>query len=181
MKTIKFLPVLFLLFLVSCSSISVNTDYDKSVNFSEFKTFAYFKPGIDKVKISDFDKKRILYAIDSVMTSKGFTKSETPDFLVNFYTNAEKDISVTPYYAGYGWGYGWGWGWGYPYWGGSYVSTSIQGILTIDIVNAKKNELIWQGTGIGDLSQFPEEKDKVIKDFVSRILAQYPPTPPKAK
>ena len=85
MKTIKFLPIILILIITSCASVNVNTDYDKSTTFSDYKTYAYYKQGIDKAKISDFDKRRILNAIDSVMTSKNFTKSETPDMMINFY------------------------------------------------------------------------------------------------
>lgn len=183
MKAIKLFPLFILLVITSCASVNVNTDYDKSTNFTDYKTYAYYKQGIDNVKISDFDKRRILTAIDSVMLSKNFTKSETPDMMINFYTDAEKDVSINSYYAGYGygWGYGWGWGWGYPYGGGTYTSTSIKGILTIDVINAKKNELIWQGIGSGTLGQNQQNKDEKIRNFVSQILMSFPPELPVKK
>ena len=64
MKLIKFIPFFALMFFASCSSVQVNTDYDSSVNFNEFKTYAFMKDGVDKINISDLDKKRILKAID---------------------------------------------------------------------------------------------------------------------
>ena len=45
--------------ITSCNSLKVTTDYDTAVNFTNYKTFAFFKPGIDKADISDLDKKRI--------------------------------------------------------------------------------------------------------------------------
>ena len=181
MKAIKLFPLFILLVITSCASVNVNTDYDKSTTFSDYKTYAYYKKGIDHVKISDFDKRRILTAIDSVMLSKNFTKSETPDMMINFYTDAEKDVSINSYYAGYGYGWGYGWGWGYPYGGGTYTSTSIKGILTIDVINAKKNELIWQGIGSGTLGQNQQNKDEKIRNFVSQILMSFPPELPVKK
>ena len=62
MKTFKLVPILLLLILSSCSSVTVYSDYDKNVDFTPYKTYAFFKPGIDKVEISDLDKKRILYS-----------------------------------------------------------------------------------------------------------------------
>ena len=67
MKTTNFLPLLLLFVLASCSSVSVNSDYDKKVDFTQFKTYAYLKGRIDKVQISDLDKKRILRSIDEEM------------------------------------------------------------------------------------------------------------------
>ncbi|MDG2415746.1 MAG: DUF4136 domain-containing protein, partial [Flavobacteriaceae bacterium] len=50
----------FMMFLHSCSSIKVITDYDPNVSFDRYKTYAFYKAGIDQVKISDLDKRRIL-------------------------------------------------------------------------------------------------------------------------
>lgn len=180
MKTFKFLPLLLLFIVASCDSVRVYSDYDKSVDFTQYKTFAFMKSGIDKVEISDLDKKRILNAIDQQLQSKGFTKSETPDLLVNIFTKSREEISVNQFNAGYG--YGWGWGWNpYMYGGHTTVSSSTEGTLYIDLIDAKKKELIWQGEGTGTLSKNMDEKDAIVNDIVTQILAQYPPTKPEAK
>lgn len=169
MKTIKLLSLLFIVTLTSCSSVRVNADYDKKANFDNYKTYAYLKSGIDKAEISDLDKKRILYAIDEVMASKGFTKSESPDILVSIFTQERERVNV---YQNYG--FGWGWG---P-WGGigfSNVSTTPEGTLFIDIIDARNKELVWQGQGTGYLTENVDKKDQRAMEFVSKILAQYPP------
>src|SRR5690606_41922253 len=93
MKTIKLLSLLFIVTLTSCSSVRVNADYDKKANFDSYKTYAYLKSGVDQAEISDLDKKRILYAIDETMTSKGFTKSDNPDMLVSIFTKKENVLT----------------------------------------------------------------------------------------
>ena len=60
MKLFKLIPLLLLFAMASCSSVQVSTDYDNTVNFSQFKTYAFMKDGVDKINISDLDKKRIL-------------------------------------------------------------------------------------------------------------------------
>ncbi len=172
MKTFKFLSVLFLVAtFFSCSSVRVNADYDKKANFENYKSYAYLKSGVDKAEISDLDKKRILYAIDEVMATKGFTKSENPDVLVSIFTKERERVDV---YNNVG--FGWGWGWN-PWWGMGYsnVSTSPEGILFIDIIDANTKELVWQGEGSGYLTKNSEKKEERIKEFVSKILEQYPP------
>ena len=62
MKAIKLLPLVLLFLVASCSSVRVTSDYDTSTDFSQYKTFAFYKKGIDKVEISDLDKRRILKA-----------------------------------------------------------------------------------------------------------------------
>ena len=54
---------LIALFLSSCNSIKVYSDFDSDINFDNYQSFAFYKSGIDKVEISDIDKKRILKSI----------------------------------------------------------------------------------------------------------------------
>ena len=169
MKTLKFLSLIILITLSSCSSVMVNADYDKKVSFTNYKSYAYLKSGIDKAEISDLDKKRILNSIDEVMQSKGFSKSENPDVLISIFTKERERVDV---YQNYG--FGWGWN---PYWGMGYsnVTTTPEGTLFIDIIDAKSKELVWQGEGSGYLTKNTEKKEARIKEFVSKILEQYPP------
>lgn len=183
-NVIKLLPVLLIFAVVSsCSSVRVAADYDKNTNFTDYKTFAFFKPGIDQAKISDLDKRRILKAIEVELMAKGYTKSETPDLLVSIFTESTQRVDV--YNNAYGWGGfggwgGWGWGpgwgaWG-PGWGGNSVSTSVEGQLYIDIIDANKKELIWQGSGTGNLTNRDvDKKIAQIQEFVNKILLQFPP------
>lgn len=182
-----FLPVLAVVFLSSCVSVRVVADYDREADFNSYKTFAFYKTGIDKAEISDLDKKRILKAIDAEMASIGFQKSNTPDLLVSIFTKEKERVDVFNQGFGPGWGWGWGWGWGgywSPWWGpgwggywGPAVSTRTEGVLFIDLIDAKSNELVWQGQGRGSLNTSGniEKKEARIKEFVSEILSKYPP------
>ena len=161
-KLFKILPVaLLLVMLSSCVSVRVASDYDKNANFDTYKSFAFFKNGIDKAEISDLDKRRILRAIEAELLAKGFTKSETPDLLVSIFTKSREKVNV----YNNGWGpYGYGWGWSPWYWNNySHVSTSTEGTLYIDLIDAKKKELVWQGIGAGNISQNMKNKEERIK------------------
>jgi hypothetical protein len=173
MKSTNILLILAFILFSSCASVSVNSDYDKKIDFSKYKTYAFYKTGIDKVEISDLDKKRILHSIEEEMTLKGFAKSELPDLLVNINTKEQKNLNINQFQSAFG--YGWGFGWN-PYFGMNYnVNSNTEGILTIDLIDASKKELVWQGEGIGYLTQNTNKKDENIKNFVIRILSQYPP------
>jgi hypothetical protein len=180
MKKIKIaaIPVLVLLLFSSCTSVRVLSDYDQKANFNTYKSYAFYKTGIDKAQISDLDKKRILKAIDGEMTYRGFTKSENPDVLISIFTKEKEQVDIYNNYWGMGY-YGWGWNpwyWG-PGWGGSNVSSHTEGSLYIDIIDAKTKELVWQGKGVGNLGNMenPERKEKRIREFVTEILKAYPP------
>lgn len=189
MKKIKILlvPALILVFMSSCTSVRVLADYDKEANFNNFKTYAFYKTGIDKAEISDLDKKRILHAIDAEMGARGFVKSNDPDILVSIFTKEREQVDVYNNF-GWGWGAGWGWGWGWsPWawgpgwgglgWGGSNVSTRTEGSLYIDLIDARNKQLVWQGRGVGSLNNIRniDKKEKRIKEFVNEILQAYPP------
>ncbi|RMA57658.1 DUF4136 domain-containing protein [Ulvibacter antarcticus] len=173
MKIFKFIPLVAFFVFASCSTVRVVADYDKDANFNAYNSYAFFKPGIDKAKISDLDKKRILRAIDSEMSSKSMTKSETPTLLVSIFTKERERVDV------YNNNFGYGWGWN-PYWyggyGGNSVSRSTEGSLYIDLIDAKSNELVWQGVGTANLvTNNMEKKEERIREIVQEILAEYPP------
>jgi hypothetical protein len=173
MKTIYTLVIVLLSF-ISCQSVRVNADYDKNTSFDQYKNYAFHKDGIDKVEISDLDKKRILRALDQNLSNKGLIKSENPDVLINFFTKEREQVTVSQFNMGWGWGWGWGWN---PFMmgGNTMVDSYTEGTLYIDIIDAKTKELIWQGIGSGVLTQVAEKKDEKINLFVTKILEQYPP------
>lgn len=177
--------LLMLMALASCSSVSVLADYDRQANFKEYKTYAFYKTGIDRAQISDLDKKRILKAIETEMDSRGFAKSQSPDLLVSIFTKEREQVDVFNNNLGWGWGgFGWGWGWNPwlwgPGWGGAWgpnVSTRTEGSLYIDLIDATNKELVWQGRGVGTLNNTKniDKKEERIRKFVAEILAEYPP------
>tara|TARA_B100001989_G_scaffold123249_1_gene86956 strand:+ start:221 stop:757 length:537 start_codon:yes stop_codon:yes gene_type:complete len=171
-----FLLPLFLI-LSSCSSIRVYSDFDNNIDFSNYKTFAYFKPEIDRVDISDLDKRRILKAIDNEMSLKGLSKSETPDLLIGFTTKAKDKIYVNNF-NNFSWGWGWGWGFNPWLWGPNgfnTISTKTEGTLYVNIIDANTRQLVWQGKGRGGIDENIKNRNERISLFVKEIVGNYPP------
>jgi hypothetical protein len=168
MKNIYLL--LLLIPIMGCSSISVFTDHDSGVDFTKYKSFAYFKPGIDEVEISDLDKRRILKAIDLQLAEKSMMKSDMPDLLVSINTTAKEKVYVNNFGI-------WGWGWNPWIWGPNQntVSSRTEGVLYIDLIDAKTKQLVWQGKGKGGISEYMKNRDERIGTFVAEILQNYPP------
>ncbi len=179
MKTIKHITIGFIMVFIlgACQSVRVSTDYDQTVDFNQYQTFAFYKPSIDKAKISDLDKRRILKAIDRNLTAKGMTKSQKPDLLIGIMTESTKNINVHQHY--YGW-YGYapyyspfyhGW------WPGQWRYSEVEGTLYINLIDASNHHLVWQGMGTGDLEPrgTVDEKIEHINIIVQKILEKYPP------
>ena len=168
MKQILLIVVMALMAinLMSCSSVTVNSDYDQGYDFAKLKTFGFLKIPAD-AGIDQLDAKRLSDAITSVMGEKGYTVSEEPDFgiAMHFATQAKTEIDSTSY--GY---YGWGRG-------GAQVWQYDEGTLVIDFIDRAKNELIWRGSGTKILADHPSIEDKIknINAAVAEILNQFPP------
>lgn len=171
---------LVVLFLTSaCTSLRVYTDYDTSVNFSTYKTFAFYKPGIDKAEISDLEKRRILRAIESVLEEKGYRKSENADLLVTIATKESDNITVSTQTFG---GWGWGWGWGFNPWmmgpamNNQNVNTTNRGELIVDLLDAADEKLIWQGKARGLITDVrnPETRQRIIDSYIESVLKKFP-------
>lgn len=175
MKLIKLSVLILLVTLTSCSSVKVASDYDTKVNFNQYKTFAFYKKGIDKASVSDLDKKRIMRAIEAELLAKGFTKSSNPDILVSIFTKSRERVNITDN------NFGWGWGWGNPWMFGQNninVNQYTEGTLFIDFLDKNKKELVWQGIGSGAMKfKNPKKKEERINKFVKEILSEYPPNP----
>ena len=159
---------------LSCSSVRVFSDFDNSINFDNYKSFAFFKPGIEEVEISDLDKRRILKSIEKSLEEKNLVLSSNPDLLINISVKATDRVFINP---NNGWGWGWGWGWNPWMFNSNFnsISTQTRGELFIDIIDSKSKVLVWQGKGYGGINEYMNNRDERINLFVSEILKNYPP------
>ena len=159
--------ILFTLALIinSCG-IYVQYDYDSDVDFNNYNSYSFYEPDIEKVEISDLDKKRILKSLDMGLKSKGLERSSSPDLLITFETQSKERVYVNYY----------GWSpffYRYPY---SSGYSRVQGTLYVSLIDSKNQQLVWQGKGVGVLSEYSKDRDKMIGNFVSSILEKFPPT-----
>lgn len=165
---------LCIILLTSCSAVKVVTDYDTDIDFNQYKTFAFYKTGIDKADVSTLDKKRILRAIESELLAQGFTKSENPDMLVSFFTKSRRKVNINQNNN-----FGWRWGWNPWMWNGMNninINEYTEGTLFVDFIDKGKKELIWQGIGSGALkNQNVKKKEERIQLFVKEIISRFPP------
>jgi hypothetical protein len=153
-------------------------DFDKSANFSAYKTYA-LKEGtpVGQQLIDD----RIVAAIESQLAAKGLTKSANPDVAVVYHVAFDKQKDISTFSSGYGGGYGpYGYGWGGG-WGGGTTSTQVRdiliGTLVIDMADVKTKQMVWRGMGVKevDTTAKPEKRDKSINNAVTKIFKNYPP------
>ncbi|PCJ94605.1 MAG: hypothetical protein COA50_12680 [Flavobacteriaceae bacterium] len=171
MKSLGYL--LIVLFLVSCSSVRVNYDYDKTTDFTNYSTYNYY-PDINS-GLNELDGRRLIRAVDSIMTSKGLLLSEEPDFYINIFSDAyvkPNNSSIGIGVGGTGRNIGGGVSMGVPI-GGSQLLRQIQ----FDFIDSQKDMLFWNASvksGFRDNGS-PNEKEKIIRQLVAKAFAKYPP------
>src|SRR5678816_1361930 len=93
-------------YLISCGpSLKVSSDYDKSVNFDQYKTFALYRSDSIHDAISPLNQQRIVSAVKDEMVKKGFQENTSnPDVMVNITAILQNRVAVssTTDYYGYG-------------------------------------------------------------------------------
>jgi hypothetical protein len=166
-----------LFFAASCSSIKVSSDFDKTAGFPSYKTYA-FTPEALALPLDDINRNRLLGAIEKELAAKGFTKSDKPDVLidVNIKTQTQQTATATNSGGYYGRGYRYGYGGGFSTTTINY-DTYVDGTLFIDMIDATKKQLVWQGRGTKTLEQdaSQQRREENINYAVKQIFVKYPP------
>ncbi|MDO5656111.1 MAG: DUF4136 domain-containing protein [Flavobacteriaceae bacterium] len=168
---LPFLGLFMLFAFTSCNTVRVTSDYDRSANFDQYKSFAFHQKGLADLKMNDLDKRRVVEAITQSLQSKGMSTAayETAaDIIINISANNKTRVNIEPWYDPW-------WGWG-PMWGGSQrVNQYKEGTLILDFIDRRQNTLVWQGVGQGLNVSDIERKAEKIPVAVQEILAKYPP------
>lgn len=187
MQTYRCLLSLILLsvsIFFGCSTVQVGQDYDPANTFSHLKTFDWQskmqgKMGDPRVDSPLIDT-RIRTAVDRSLMGKNYLKvsNGTPDFYVAYQFVIHRKIESDGLQSGVGFGFGsYGSFGGIGIGTGSDISEYDEGMLIIDIIDAKSGGLLWRGTGTRrvHLQTDPEKTTQNVNETVDKIMAQFPP------
>lgn len=180
----KFLVLLAMTLVITACAIQpkIYINQDPDTLFSAYSTYA-FLPSLstDKPEYKSLLSKFLKNAASRELEQRGYILSDNPDLTVNFYVTTKEKITQTPD-SGFGGYYGYRVGhygtWdsygGYGGYGGR-IRQQTEGTLTIDIVDSAGNQLVWEGSIIGIVSEEDQENlEESINDSVSRVFARYP-------
>ena len=178
-----FLSVAASILLAACASgPTVRTQGDPAANYASYKTFGYFdRVATDKAQYSTILTQRLKDSTKRELESRGYKYVESnPELLVNFNVNIENrtDIQSTPTAGGYyGYRAGMYHGWvGYP----QDVQTVHyqEGTIGVDLVDASKQQLVWQGVAEGRITKaIAENPSAAVDKAITEIFAKYPQQP----
>lgn len=159
-------------------------DYDKSADFSVYRTYGFPKEtGTDRGGYSTLVTSYMKGAVSTAMEARGYKyDAERPDLLVNFFTNTRERTETRPTpgaslgYGYYGYRYGLYNAW--PMYDDDRTVTYKVGTVNIDIVDAEKKQLVWEGIAEGRVTDEAMANPKVtINGVVTELMRQYPGRP----
>ncbi len=158
---------------MSCSSIRVNYDYEKTTNFDAYKTYNYYSDMTSGM--SDLDTKRLYKALDNALLSSGYLISEKPDFLINIKSVEFQQQSGNNVGVGIG-------GTGGQVGGGITIGlpigqTQMAREIVFEFVDETNNGLFWQAVSESNYrpNATPEKCEAQFIAIVKKVLKGFPP------
>lgn len=181
LRLIWLLPLM--LVMTGCASgPTVRSDYDRQANFANYRTFGFMQPlGTDKAGYTSLVTERLKTVTRLQMEQRGYTYSETtPDLLVNFLVQVKHRTEYVPpppmpwgpNYFGYrmGW-YGPWMGYGFP----PDVVQYTEGVLSVDLIDARRKQLVWEGIATSVLDNLEQASSETyLAPIVADIFRKYP-------
>ncbi|MBO0360111.1 DUF4136 domain-containing protein [Hymenobacter sp. BT186] len=176
----KTLLLVSLLAFAACSPVRVeSTTQMPGVNFAAYKTYNFMDVTArneDVFRGSSASVEQLKQAVARQLEQRGYQRADTPDLWVNIgvvtqqkVQTRETNIWDAPRYIGQR---------NY-HWQSQEVPVGSyrEGTATVDIVDAARNEQIWQGIAASALSKDPEKLAARIDEGIADMFKAYPVPP----
>ena len=174
-----FLMSCVLVYTISCSTVTVNYDYDTKTDFADLQTYDWLPVPVE-AEINSLTVSRVTDAVNTALKAKGLEMTaDNPDFLIGMHLGKDKKLSVDNR----------GYTYAPPsrYWGAYRGPGPInvyqyeEGTLILDFVAPESKHLVWRGVAKSPLehAKTPEKREKLINEAVQKIFKKFPPPSPK--
>jgi len=162
-------------------------DYDDSVNFSSYQTFAWIsknpmKVGVTRDPLNPLLEPAIMSSLERALVAKGYRFAKQPnaaDFVLSFTVGSREEIRVDSYPSMGGPAYAGRWGWGGAYYGHGTETTVRQytkGMLAVDIFSVQQRRPVWHSVASKKISEDDRDnRTATIDAAVAAIMAGFPP------
>jgi hypothetical protein len=162
-----------LLFASASVAQQVKTDYDRSADFGQYKTYSW-----EKVQTQDpLWVSRIKDAVNAALATKDWTQLPSGgqvSIVAIEMTSTQQTLDT--FYNGFGGGWGWR-----RFGGGGFgeatttTETYKTGTLVVDLFDAKSKSLIWRGSASDTLSDKSEKNIKNLNKGARKMFDHFPP------
>jgi hypothetical protein len=164
----------------SISSPRIVTNSAPDFSLANYKTFGFLQSlSTDRGNLRSLTSTHLIEATTRELEMSGLRLSENnPDLLINFVVSTRQTIRTRPsstvsVHHGRG---------RYGTWGGYRMSMSatevVQGTagsVDVDVIDASRNQLVWEGAAVGRITDSNRENLRgTLDQAVSDILARFP-------
>jgi Domain of unknown function (DUF4136) len=155
------------------SAQQVKTDYDRSANFGQYKTYSW-----EQVKTKNpLWVDRIKTSVNAALAAKGWSQVDSGgDVSIIAMEITHEQQTLNTFYDGFGGGWGWrrfgGAGFGDA---NTTTETYKVGTLVIDLFDTKTKQLIWRGSSSDTISNNSNKNIQDLDKGVEKLFKQFPP------
>jgi len=147
----------------------VKTDYDRSADFRQYKTYCWGNVHTQDALLVD----RVKAAVNSALAAKGWTQVESGgDVSIMAMEMNQSHRTLNTYYDNFGGGWRWGGGFGEAT---TTESTYDVGTLVVDLFDSNTKKLIWRGSSSDALSAKSAKNIKNLNKGVDKMFEHFPP------
>jgi hypothetical protein len=160
----------------------INVNFDPDADFSRVKLYQWrthpvFEKHPDRKELYATAIQLVMQEGNAELMKRGLQPADdSPDVFVTFLLQATAESrTVTDVISDPWWGPGYGW-----YSPATWTTTTttvenyLQGMLVLDIVDARTSKLLWRAYGGEKIDDF-RNRDKDIKAVVKKALQRFPP------
>lgn len=170
-----------LLFAGCATGPRISTEADPRADFSAYRTWAFYDPlAVEAYGYETATSEIVKRVVRREMEARGYAYDATdPDLWVNVnaYMQRRTDVSSIPsvdygfYYSYRARAYV-----AVPYWRDrAHVTRYTEGTMNVDLVDARRNRLVWEGIAVGRVGNLTtENREARIGQALADIFARYP-------
>ncbi|MBI4525687.1 MAG: DUF4136 domain-containing protein [Deltaproteobacteria bacterium] len=163
MKGVMSLALALMLF--GCATVSVQTNYDRNIDFGRYRTFGWIGAHDQPKPPPEWVDKLVRTALEQELLKKGYQKANgrEPDFSVAYHAAVEEKAvwqllgpgTLMP---------------------GECVRrfTYLEGTLLIEFVDSRSNQAVWRGCA-SDVVGDRERAQRQIPAAIKQMLERFPP------
>jgi hypothetical protein len=176
---------------LGCATQHGRFDFDSQADFASYRNYAFIQPSPPEgatpeegvptpsadLVASQLNERRVQAAIERELRARGLEPApeDSADLLVAFNLSS-REASRPEFYPG-GMAYGWPYGWWYDHWDAVYTRIYTEGLVIVDLVDAKSRQLVWRGWTADPLPS--QGYGNVVDHAIGQVMHNYPPPPPR--
>ena len=149
----------------------VRVDFDHACDFGRFQTYSWSGPP-DAPFLNQLMQGRVVGFVEEALAARRMKHvSKGGDLLVACRMDTREQETFTTFTNG---GFGWDAGWGSSI-STTTTDTTVVGTLTVDLVDSRRNHLVFQGVSTSLVSSRPHRNTRRYARAVNKIFEKYPP------